>query len=185
MAIDYLREPSVQDNPLYIFFDYKDTQNQTAEKVIANLLKQLIFVFRTIPDDLKTMYEKNKTESPKPTLSELVHLFIIHAKLGSFIVLFDAFDECNERPIVWSQIVRTIYSSGIKVFVTHRRHVLQGIESTVVEVRAQDEDIEKYIAQQIGMEEKVNHLTDTFKYRIMTDITKQANGMYNSFSELH
>lgn len=132
------------------------------------------------------MYDKSKAGSPKPALSELVQLFITCAKLGSFIVLFDAFDECKEQGIVWSQIVRTIYTSGINVFITHRHHVLQksDAESTVVEIRAQDEDIEQYIVQKIKIEEKANRLPETFKARIIKDITKQAKGMYNSSSRL-
>lgn len=136
------------------------------------------------------MYDKAKTGSPRPILSVFIDLFITYAKLASFIVLFDAFDECRQQGIIWSQLVGQMYSAGIKVFITHRPHVLQNPEAdfeecTVTEIQAHREDVEKYIAQQIGMEEKVNHLTDTFKYRIMKNITKQANGMYNSFSELH
>src|SRR5208282_3064807 len=107
----------------------------------------------------ETMYDEAKTGSPRPILSAFVDLFIRYAKLASFIVFFDAFDECNQQGIVCSQLVRRIYNSGIKVFITHRPHVLQKPEAdfedfTVMEIRAHSEDIENYIAQQLEVEEK-------------------------------
>lgn len=182
LAIDYLLGPSVSVKPLYIFFDYKDDQSQTAEKVIANLLTQLISSTKIIPPDLETEYDRVKNRSPRPVLSVFINLFIKYAKSASFIVLFDAFDECKERGTIWSQLVRQMYHSRIKVFITHRPHVLQNPkadfnECTILEIQARREDIENYIAQQLEMEENTKFLPKTFKDTIIKEISDQAHDM--------
>jgi hypothetical protein len=129
-----------------------------------------------------SIYDKVKTGSPKPTLSTFVDLFITHAKLASFMVLFDAFDECNKQGIVHSQLVQRMYNSGIWIFITHRPHILQTPEVdfkefTRMEIRAQSEDIENYISQQLGMEERAKSLDGKFKAIIINKIRDEADGM--------
>jgi hypothetical protein len=165
---------------LYIFFDYKD--DQIAEKVIASLFKQLIFLMKAIPSELKIKYDQSKTGTPRPTLADLTDLFIKYAKLVSLIVLFDAFDECKQQGIIFFQLVRQMYNSGIKVFITHRPHILQNPgaefqECTITEIQAHREDVENYIAQRLEMEEKTQHLSEAFKNLIIKKISDQAKEM--------
>jgi hypothetical protein len=150
--------------------------------VIASLLRQLISSINIIPSDLKTQYDQVKQGQPRPTLSVLIDLLIKYTKLASFIFLFDAFDECKQQGIIWSRLVKEIYNSGIKVFITHRPHVLQRTkaafeECTVVEIRARPGDIKMYIAQQLEMHENTQFLDETFKNTIIKEISHQANDM--------
>lgn len=129
------------------------------------------------------MYNEAKKESPRPILSAFVDLFITLANPASFIIFFDAFDECGQRGIIICQLVRRMYNAGIKVFITHRPHVLQNPEDdfeelTVLEIRAHDEDVENYIVQQLMMEEKAKRVDETFKDTIIKEIIGQAKGMY-------
>jgi hypothetical protein len=129
-----------------------------------------------------SIYDKVKTGSPKPTLSTFVDIFLTHSKLASFMVLFDAFDECEQQGIVCSQLILPMYNSGIRIFVTHRPHVLQTPEVdfkefTRMEIRAQSEDIENYISQQLGIEERAKALDRRFKGAIINKIRDEANGM--------
>jgi hypothetical protein len=128
------------------------------------------------------MYDEDKKEKRRPSLDDLVDLFINHAKQMSCVILFDAFDECGEQGIVRSRLLQRFYSSGINVFITHRPHVLTGSmrdfpQHIVVEIQAHDEDIEGYIDRQLGMEEKAKRLDKTFRTRIVDDIKQQAKGM--------
>jgi hypothetical protein len=130
------------------------------------------------------MYNEAKKESPRPILSAFVDVFITYAKLASFIILFDAFDECEYQGIMISQLIRRMYNSGIKVFITHRPHVLQNPkndfeELNILEIQAHDEDIECYTIQRLIMEEKAKRLDDTFKSRIIKEIRDRAKGMYD------
>ena len=154
--------------------------------VVVSLLKQLIYSTDTIPSQVITMYNEAKKEYPRPNLSAFVDVLITCAKLAPFVILFDGFDESDQRGIVWSKLIRPMYNSGIKVFITHRPHILQKSEIdfeefTVMEIRAQDEDIEKYISQQLEVEEKTKRLHQAFKARIIKEIKHQAKEMYNSF----
>jgi hypothetical protein len=128
------------------------------------------------------MYDKAKTGSPRPILSVFIDLFIKYTKPASLIVIFDAFDECKQQGIIWSQVVRQMYNSGIKIFITHRPHLLLNPEAdfnefTIMEIRAHREDIENYVAQQVEVEPKTKRLTETFKTTIIKQISDQANGM--------
>jgi hypothetical protein len=142
----------------------------------------LIFSTKSIPFSLVSVYDKVKTGYPKPTLSTFVDLFITYAKLASFMVLFDAFDECNQQGIVYSQLIQRMYNSGIRIFITHRPHVLQNPEVdfeefTRLEIRAQSEDIENYISKQLDIEETAKCLDGKFKDTIKNEIRDHANGM--------
>ena len=150
--------------------------------MITSLLKQLIRLLKEIPCDLMTKYDEVKSGSPRPLRSVFVDLFIKYASQGSFIVLFDAFDECDQRGIVLSEIIRPMYNAGIRTFITHRHHVLQNPNADfedicVTEIRAQGEDIEKYIGQQLELEENSRRLSETFKASIISEIRRHAQDM--------
>lgn len=184
--IDHLLEPSVEVNPLYIFFDYKDAHIQTAEKVIASLLKQLLFPFDTLPSALEAMYDKSKTGSPRPVLSDLVQLFITCSSRLPAVVLFDAFDECGNQRRIISELVVPLHKSGIRVCITTRPHVLQDLKhtfdsATIMEIRAQREDIETYLAHQLEQSQRLNA---TFKADIIRKLSNHADGMYYFLSAI-
>jgi hypothetical protein len=112
-----------------------------------------------------------------------VDLFVIHAKQGSYIVFFDAFDECGEQGQVYSQLIQRFHSEGIKVFITYRPHVLKNPEIdfkdfTRVEIRARDEDVGIHLRGQLALHEKAKRFEDTFIERIIKAIMLKANGMY-------
>jgi hypothetical protein len=131
------------------------------------------------------MYEEDKNQKRRPSLDGFVELFIKHAKQLSCVILFDAFDECDEQGIVLSKLIEQFYNSGIKVFITHRPHILKNPEIdfqefTRVEIQARDEDVETYIEGQLRMEEKAKRLNNDFKTTIIAEIRHQAKGMYRS-----
>jgi DNA repair photolyase len=129
------------------------------------------------------MYDEFKSGSPRPNLSSFVDLFVTHATPASFIVFFDAFDECNQQGIVRSHLIRRMYNAGIRVFVTHRPHVqfpdVDFKDLTRIEILARSEDVENYIAQQLEVEGNAKRLNESFKATIIKQITDQANGMYD------
>jgi hypothetical protein len=128
------------------------------------------------------MYDEDKKEKRRPSLDAFVDLFIKHVKQVSFVVFFDAFDECGEQGIVCSRLIQRFYNSGIKAFITHRPHVLKNPEIdfqeyTSIEIQVQDEDIECYFNTQLRMEEKAKWLDNTLRARIIDEIKHQAKGM--------
>jgi hypothetical protein len=185
IAIDDVFSSESTSNALYIFFDYKDVRNQTAKHVASSLLKQLVRVIQFIPSSLEQMYDYHKNETRAPTLSSLMDVFITQANHSFYIVFFDAFDECGEQGLVYSELVQRLYDEGMKVCITHRPHVLKSPEVdfqdfTRVEIRARDEYIESYIRAQLAMHQKPTQFDDTFRIRIINAILHQANGMYAS-----
>jgi hypothetical protein len=151
--------------------------------VAASLLKQLVRSVNRLPSSLEKIYDDEKKERRAPTLSSLVDLFIIHPKQASCVVLFDAFDECGEQGLVYSQLIQRFHSEGIKVFITHRPHVIKSPEIdfgdfTRMEIRARDEDVGIHIRGQLALHEKAKRFENTFRDRIINAIMLKANGMY-------
>jgi methionine synthase II (cobalamin-independent) len=129
------------------------------------------------------MYNDDINEKRPHTLSSFMDLFISCAKKDFFIILLDAFDECDEHERVYSQLIQPLYNAGIKVFITHRPHVIINPEIdfqdfTRMEIQARDEDIESYIRGQPKMQKKAKHLDDTFTLKIIEAIKHNAKGMY-------
>ena len=129
------------------------------------------------------MYDEDKKEKRRPSLDAFVELFIKHTKEMSFIVLFDAFDECGEQQTVQCQLIQRFYNSGLKIFITHRPHVFKSPEAdfqewTRVDIQARDDDIERYVKTELDMKAKERQFDSSLRVRIISEIKSQAKGMY-------
>jgi hypothetical protein len=168
--------------PTYFYFDYKDSQNQTAEIVIASLLKQLAHPLDPAHPCLEAIYDKIKNGSPMPILSIMVELFITCSEsLPAVSVILDAFDECGQQDRIIGDIVKRFYLAEIKVYITTRPHLCELFASEfdkvpIIPITADDDDVKNYIAEQL-QKPKRKLLTDDFKKEIVQKIGSRAQGM--------
>lgn len=183
VVIDNLlrRDPDSGTRTVYIYFDYKDERNQTTDRIIASLLKQLISPFHDLPAGLKSIFDGCVKGSPRPELPVLVKLFTTYSQQFTAVMLIvDAFDECHQQEGLLEYILKPLYLSGIHIYVTSRPHLLGNLidtfgESVVIKtIEAEGIDVENYLTRRL---EGKHRLTADFKREAIKEIGARARGM--------
>lgn len=117
-----------------------------------------------------------------PDTRQFAELLIDFSKqyFKSVFILIDAMDECLEshRSEMLSYF-RLLSEAGIRIYLTSRSHLLDEIvgklgESRIMEIRAQDHDVEKYLIE--TLEIKAAHVKPALKTSIAKRIVSQADG---------
>ena len=176
IAIDYLKNKFRDENVkvVYVYFDYKSQQDQTAFHTSGNLLKQLISQSQSkIPQDLETLYSKHIRTDTKPDQSTLNRLLAsLSQEFFSIYVVFDALDEClDECSFSHKQEVLELFShlqnSRYRLLISFRpclreQHLSDRLAgATRFEIRANESDLTNYITKRLMEEEnKSVQLTD-------------------------
>jgi hypothetical protein len=176
----------------YVYFDDQDQVNQTAEKVAASFLRQLLVASRLdqLPPGLESAYnefDEKAERASRPDLSAFINLFIATSKQFSIVsVLFDAYDECGRRQQGQIQLlIRRFLGAGIRVYITTwhylREHLRNAfpVNMITIEVSADSGDVENYISTEL----KNESVDMTLRPKIITTISAKARGMYVSCTE--
>lgn len=190
VVIDHFRDQAVTQNygVAYIYFDYKERDQQRPTQVIASLAKQLAAQTTdpSLPTEIERLYEKLERQEKKPSTEEL-----FGALLGTFksfsqvFLVFDALDECNQdsqrRGLL--PLFHRMGQSGANIFLTSRQHP-EDIQQSFydipkLELSAQKEDIEIYIRQKIEENPRASRLIQRAKChdRIVSELIDCAQGM--------
>jgi|SRR5271154_983204 len=110
--------------PVYVYFDLKTKIKQTADTVMASLLKQL--AWPATEEDrtyFRNIYEEIKLED-RPTRETIIDLFIQCARFVEVRVLFDALDECNKNEVgKIYHLIKKLREANIGVYITIRPHI--------------------------------------------------------------
>ena len=150
---------------------------------IEMLLKQCCYWLETLPPNLEEAYNRYQKsgEKQRPDLDEFTELLIDCCQKFNDRVFFliDAFDECaeRERPIVVTCLKR-LQESGIRLLLTTRTHLSEDLRtelnSEVLEIRAQQEDVKTYLSYII--EAKAKHLRLDFRTELVDSISNGVDG---------
>ncbi|MCJ1385533.1 hypothetical protein MMC17_008656 [Xylographa soralifera] len=167
----------------YIYCSYKEHENHTMAGLIGNLLLQLIQRQNQIPNDIVTLYDKQKLTRAKAQLGELSSLLHIEIQqLHKVFFIIDALDECLEA--IRYAFLEELVKSGAQLMVTSR--YLSVVEhdfkfAARLEVRASDEDVRKYVeARMISERRMARHVRGdpTLSTKIVETLVESARGMF-------
>lgn len=170
----------------YIYFNYKEQDQQLPTYVLASLVKQLASQLPRLPKEVEDLYDQLKPKFQRPTFEALRNAFLATSKLfiRTFVVC-DALDEChpeNQRRQLLP-LFHQMGKDGVNLFLTSRQHP-EDIQvsfrySAKIELCARGEDIEKYIKQQINDHPRAKRLVLQAKceHRIISDIISCSKGM--------
>lgn len=162
----------------YMYFDYKNRENQTGEDVIRSLLKQILLPSKLIPRDIESIYEDFDIHHKHPDISIFTRqLLSISAKFSSIYIILDALDECsNETLNEILTFIQQFKNSGVRVFCTSRPHITNlgdNLETSIVPIEADNEDVRNYLTIRVNQEWRHN---EGFRARIIDQLTQGAKG---------
>jgi hypothetical protein len=169
----------------YLYCNFRRQEEQNAECLLANLLKQLARGQYPLPGTVKELYNRHQARRTRPLLDEISRAFQSVAIMYSRVfIIIDALDECQETDGSRAKLLTEIFSlqgkSGLKLFATSRfiPEVEKDFENYLsLEIRASHEDIWNYLDNHMSpLPEFVTHDID-LQTEIKAEIEGAIDGM--------
>ncbi|QMW26979.1 hypothetical protein G4B84_002268 [Aspergillus flavus NRRL3357] len=121
----------------------------------GSLLKQLACQTPTLPECLKNLYGNHKNQQTRPTSDEIwTALHTIGSSYEKVFIIIDALDECQVSESGCAKFLAELFrlqdATPVNIFATSRfiddiKEVFQKRRAIFLEIRARDNDIEKYL----------------------------------------
>ncbi|KAH0528099.1 hypothetical protein TsFJ059_003003 [Trichoderma semiorbis] len=167
----------------YIYCNFRQQNEQTAIRLLTNLLKQLSQGQLHLPKTVKDLFDKHKETRTQPSLGEVTAALqaITESYSRSFIVV-DALDECQELGQLGflDGVFNLQTKTGVNILATSR--FSESIKKQfggcpTVEISATDGDILTYLNGQISLR-RSNMINGDLQDKISTQLTKASGGMF-------
>ena len=167
----------------HMYCNYKETQNQVAEKMVSKLLQQLLQQMDHIPKYVQVLYEDHvKAEMRLGREEALATLRSVATSFARVFIVIDALDECD--PAVLNSFIRPLTKlPDICVLVSSRD--LPSIERCFascrrLEIRANEADIRSYVQDRIEEEVELADFVnedENLREKIICTLVQRSCGM--------
>lgn len=155
--------------------------------ILGSLLQQLLRRTKRMSNRVHALYERCNDGKRRPTSGELADLLHSESRfLPKLFIVVDALDECPSADDMTSRFLLEIQKlrPNLHLLITSRPHLKRVTEQLLpdairLEIRAHDEDIEKYLDEQFRKKLLSSLVTDNTE--IAKKITEKAKGMYIPF----
>lgn len=185
LVIDHLRYSAAdtQHPVIHIYFDYRDQQHQTIERIVASLLKQLASSCLRLPTAVTALHKRLSEQEKTPQHQDLLlALTILCREQKKVFLVIDALDECD--PSVRKELcgfLRTPVSHCIRTFVTSRYHPADirefFSECPQIEIKADSSDLQMYMRHEIECSDWRGDIDDRLTEKIAITIVESAKDM--------
>jgi hypothetical protein len=137
-----------------------------------------------VSGELRALYDKHLMQGTSPAIQDLSGL--LKAQVSSFLttyIVVDGLDECPDENSIRSTLLSQLRSIQLiaKLMVTSRHHLkfLEDFSNGgVLEIRANEQDVRKYLSSQMhGLPKGVRGSPD-LKAKIINTIVRAADGLY-------
>jgi len=176
----------------YLYCNYRRQHEQSLEDLFASLLKQFIQEQPSIPDIMKTLYDRHKDKRTRPSLDEILGILqTVAAAYSRVFIIADALDECQVsdgcRQSFLSSLLNLQERCGANLFATSRP--ISSIErefegNSMLEIRASEGDVRRYLDGHMFRLPGFVARSLERQEEIKMDIIKAADGMF-LLAQLH
>ena len=186
-VIDHLEQERRRENlgVAYVYCVHNGA-DQTASNFLGSSLRQFMMQSPATSEDIKICHKHHIRYGTRPSMDEIARLLRSQVeKFEKVFIVIDALDECPERDKTRKNFLAEIRSllPKISLMVTSRN--MPSIEmmfkhDTRLEIRAQDQDVEKFISSQMEQREELVDLLDghnEVRSSIVATILEKTNGM--------
>ncbi|KAI5865298.1 hypothetical protein GGS23DRAFT_594839 [Durotheca rogersii] len=176
----------------YVYCNFRRQDEQGAGDLLASLLKQLAQDRPSLPDSVRSLYERHKGKRTRPSYDEISRALRSVAALYSRVfVTVDALDECQAiggcRAKLLSEIFDLQAKSGVNVFATSRfiPEITEKFEGSLsLEIRASEHDVRRYVDGHISHLPSFVRRSPDLQEEIKSEIIKAVDGMF-LLAQLH
>jgi hypothetical protein len=174
-----------------LYSNYRRQHEQNLEDLFASLLKQFIQEQPSIPDSVKTLYDRHRDKRTRPSLDEILGILqTVAAAYSRVFIIVDALDECQIsngcRQRLLSGLFNLQAKCGASLFATSRP--ISSIEkefkgSLMLEIRASEEDVRRYLDGHMSRLPGFVGRNPELQEEVKTNIVKAVDGMYVVYFE--
>ena len=139
----------------FLYCNYGIQEDQTAKRLLAALLRQLVEQCDSIPGPVETLYISHAENATPPSLEDIFNtLSIVISVLDRVFIVVDALDECLDRTrtelLMKIQELQSRAKASLLVTSRHINDIEQHFAGDArLEIRADQGDVEKYIGSQL------------------------------------
>jgi hypothetical protein len=184
MVMDYFADEFQNQNigVACIYLNHKEAEVQTPAKLLAGLWRQLV-----LGKDIGSaegLYQRHHEKGTTPSLDEVSN--VLQAVLGQYSKVYVIVDAVDEYPEYQRQILLEylmMMGSTVNLMLTSRPHIRPDgslPNLVVLEIRASEDDIRRYVAGQIQksswLSKHVRSRAD-LREEILSTITRTVDGM--------
>jgi len=153
------------DEDIGIAFVYSDhARTVTPDDIIRSLVKHLVQRKANRSKELNELYSQHTERDTRPTYLELAKFLETESReFSKVFVVCDALDECPVQHDTRTKILKEFSRlTTVRVLITGRPHVAAVVQSrfgdvSELQIRARDEDIDKYTEERIHLNENLHH----------------------------
>ena len=136
----------------YLHCNFQSQDNQKPTDLLSSLLRQLVQGQPSVPESVKSLYERYKDE-PRPPPSDILKVLdAVTTDYSRIFIIIDALDECRVSDGGCKRFLSEIFNlqakTGASFFATSRfiPEVMKEFEGRVLlEIRASGEDVQRYL----------------------------------------
>ncbi|KAJ7132644.1 ankyrin repeat-containing domain protein [Mycena filopes] len=189
MVVDHLNVEPATDRVgvACVYLNHKEADVQSPSKLLAGVWRQLI-LGREIGAKAKQLYQRHGEKGTRASIEEVHEVLweAINAEYYSKVyIVVDAVDEYPEhdRRILLRHL-STVVGPRVSVMITSRPHVSPDLSLpnlTTLEIRADEDDIRKYVDAHIEMSVRLSkhiHTRPDLRDEIHTQIAATVDGMF-------
>jgi hypothetical protein len=170
----------------YLYCNFRRQDEQKAEDLLASVLKQLIQGLPSLPDTVKSLYDKHTVKGTRPSLDEISRsLQSVAALYSRVFIIVDALDECRASDGSRARFLTEVFNLQAKcranLFATSRfiPEIAEKFDGSIsLETHASVEDVRRYVHSHISHLPSFVRDNPELQGDIETEIVNAANGMY-------
>jgi NACHT domain len=169
----------------YIYCNFRQQDEQRAEDLLASLLKQLTQSLSSLPDSIKSLYDKHKDKSTRLSLEETSRaLQSVAAMYSRAFIIVDALDECQASRGCREKFLSEVFNLQAKcrasLFATSRfiPEITKHFEESIsLDICASEHDVRRYVDGQIFQLPRFVIRSPDLQEEIKTEIVQSVKGM--------
>ena len=188
IVVDYIKDryPNRNAAVAHFYFNYQDGRKQTAELVLASLLRQIIESRPEMPKPVSELYKRIESQQRQLQQQDLEQAILLTcAGFEQTFIVIDALDECDNehRKDLLRSLAALQKVPSMAIFLTSRPHVGEEITRKLgnplqIEIGATDIDLRTYLSRRIDDSDNVDVIDEEFKEEIIVKIIQAAHRMY-------
>jgi Cdc6-like AAA superfamily ATPase len=169
----------------YIYCNFRQKDRQKAQDLLASLLKQLSEERSSLPESVKSLYDKHEKKRTRPSLDEISGtLQSVAAAYSRVFIIVDALDECQTSDGCRQSFLSSLFNfqekCGANLFTTSRH--IASIEkefegNPILDIRASEEDVRRYLESHMFRLPGFVVRSIELQEEIKSNIVKAVDGM--------
>lgn len=167
----------------YLYCNFRQADEQKAEDLLSSLLKQLSQGCPSVPDGVKALYYDHQKKRTRPSFDEISrNLQSVAAMCPRVFIIVDALDECQsaDRMRFLSVILSLQAKHEVNIFASSRfiPEVVDQFKASIsLEIRANSEDIERYLEGHMGHLPSLVQEDRLLRNEIKVGVSEAVGGM--------